>query len=248
MRLDDALAVHVGGTPAARVYLGSSLIWPKVADMDFPTIAGDYVHYRQEDVTEAGVTAANGLPLSMDFEGVLSRVTVAGVQWMDCSTGILRVAHDLWRSDIGMSIWVLTDGLRPSGTVLYNGLRTASLNDNRHLNFHGDGMFRTTNSISRTARWPVPAADGPETMCWSAADRVTNISGYSLRHNGIDIGPSTMTDPTRAATRNGPDLIIGAGSNLVPTGLRWRDVVLKIGAPLTDQEIADLEAYAAARV
>lgn len=215
---------------------------------DFPAIAGDYVHYRQEDVTEAGVTAANGLPLSLDFEGVLSRVTVAGVEWMDCSTGILRVERAPWPSDIGMSIWVLTDGSRPSGTVLYNGLRTAGLNDNRHLNFHGGGIFRTTNNSTRTAIWPVPAADGPETMCWSVPQGESTIGGYSLRHNGIDLGPSTMTDPTRAATRNGPDFVIGAGSNLVPTGLRWRDVVLKIGAPLTEQEIADLEVYAAARV
>lgn len=223
--------------------------WPELtAEVIFPAIAGDFVHYRQEDVTEAGVTAANGLPLSMDFEGVLSRVTVAGVEWVDCSTGILRVERDPWPSNIGMSIWVLTDGSRPSGTVLYNGLRTASLNDNRHLNFHGDGMFRTTNNTLRTATWPVPAAVGPETFCWSAAAGVETIAAFSLHHNGVDLGPSTMTDPSRGATRDGPDFVIGAGSNLVPSGFRWRDVVLKIGAPLTEQEIADLEAYAAARV
>lgn len=39
MRLDDALAVHVGGTPAARVYLGSTLIWePGAADPGLPPI------------------------------------------------------------------------------------------------------------------------------------------------------------------------------------------------------------------
>lgn len=39
MKLDDALAVHVGGTPAARVYLGSTLIWePGAADPGLPPV------------------------------------------------------------------------------------------------------------------------------------------------------------------------------------------------------------------
>lgn len=39
MKLDDALAVHVGGTSATRVYLGSTLIWePGAADPGLPPV------------------------------------------------------------------------------------------------------------------------------------------------------------------------------------------------------------------
>ncbi|SEI10251.1 hypothetical protein [Paracoccus alkenifer] len=214
----------------------------------FPLVAGDFWHYRQEDVTTAGVDTAHGLSMPLDLTGALARATVAGVEWMDCAAGVLSGTHSAWSASAGLAVWVLADGSRPAGTAIYNGVASAVLNDNQHLNFHGDGLFRTTNNTTRTATWPVPAAAGPETFCWTAAAGTTAISGYSLRHNGVDLGGAALTDPSRNAARSGTNFIIGGGSNLAPGGLRWRDVVIKIGADFTPQEVAALEVYAAERV
>lgn len=222
------------------------------ANGGFPAISGDYIHYRQEDVTAAGVDSAHGMSMPLSLTGMLARATMSGIEWMDCADGVLHGTHAAWPASSGFAVWVLADGSRPTGTAIYNGDSAGAVNDNRHLNFHGDGVFRTTNATGeanrRTATWPVPPADGPETLCWSVPQGQSTIAGYSLRHNGSDLGPSTMTDPTRNASRAGTDFIIGGGSNLTPAGLRWRDIVVKVGGDFTPDEIAGLEAYAAERL
>lgn len=215
----------------------------------FPALAGDFVHFRQEDVTAAGVTAKHGLPLSMSLVGTLARARVGAADYMDCTTGALDVVRTPWPAETGFALWAIVSGARPDAANFYNG---AELNGNTlsNLSMRPSGKLMVGGS-SYVVTWAMPAATGPETICWHRPNgAAVQASAWTFRRNGVAL--ATPTGTSRATYSNGAAFTVGgtrtSGGAVTFGGMQWRDFVLVIGRDLTAQEIADLEAYAAKRI
>lgn len=252
-----------GGVSMGAMLIGGAVHWraaPVEASI-FPAIDGTFYHFRQEDVTESGVSTADGLPMTLDLAGVLKRTQVGGVDYMDCAVGAVHGALATpFPADAPVTIWMLTSGERQPGIAFYLGGPIFNPGSN-NLNFRATGgvIVQRTTSGSSVATWTPPAQSGPETIAYHRpAGASVSTQNFQFRVNGQDTGAAagsfTATSASGAVVaiggRRDPSGAMVFG-NLAGLGVLWRDVVIYVGTAdkpdLSQSEIEALEAYAALR-
>lgn len=213
----------------------------------FPALSGTIYHYRAEDVDENGADVAHGVSMPLQFTGVLNFVDVGGVLYLDGDQGMLSATHPSWGDPL-FSIWVLSASPRTTGVAINNSGPTYTVN-NPTLRFLRNGSFHVGDRGVSFAG--LPTHDGPEVMQWDMA--ITNGSAGQMRlyvDNVLQAAPTGTT--ARVFDFTGTLLTLGgsvnAAGDLVPTGLQWKDIVIKRNGVFTDAERAALQDYAVARM
>ena len=240
-------ATNANGSTTATAELG---VPSSTGGVPFPAIAGDYLHYRQEEASASGLTAAHGLPQGMTAVGTPVSVDIDSADYVNGAVSSFDWQKTTpWPADAAFSIWVLAGNRPVDKHAFYNGPATYAGNNAASLSFLSDGKVLAASSV---ASWALPAFTGPETISYHRpAGSGTPLSAFRMRHNGVDLGAPTGTNlSTRATSAAGARFVIGSRPNPVIgySGLYWRDVVIKVGADFTPSEIAALEAYAKDRI
>lgn len=212
-----------------------------------PPLAGTIHHYRAEDASDSGIEVANGTSLPLGIVGTLSTVDVGGVLFVDGTSCGFMGTKASW-GDPTFSVWMLTDGTRPVTTAIYHGPNPSG-SGNNSLSFRPNGQFVAG---SGTVTFPaLPAADGPETLNWETVINNANMGQVSLYHDGVLIGTPASGSLSRVFDWTGTELglsMIFSGGVPVPSGVRWRDIVIKRGGTFTAAEKQALQEYAQARL
>lgn len=251
--LRNSKTIYCGNNRIKSVYVRNQKIW---SYDPFPAISGDFIHYRQEDVSTSGALAAHGLPLHMDLSGELNRDNIAGADYMDCSVGALDVVKDTpWPETTPFAIWMLHAGYRVNG-AFYNGAALyTQIDSNLIFNMSSTRMwisaFYAITDGTRLPSFNIPPPSGPETLTWIKPTTAPQVATMRARRNGVDLGAATGGNVGRNIRSNGATFTIGGRRDptggIIYSGLAWRDVVIKIGADFTEDEYSGLEAYAALR-
>lgn len=213
----------------------------------FPALAGTIHHYRVEDATDSGIEVAHGVSLPLALVGTLATVDVGGVLFVDGEQCGFMGTKASW-GDPTFSVWMLLDGTRPAATAIYHGPNPSG-SGNNSLFFRASGTFSAgSGSVTYPA---LPAADGPETLNWETAINNANMGQVSLYHDGVLIGTPASGSLSRVFDFTGTELGLGViftGGVPAPSGVRWRDIVIKRGGTFTAAEKQALHEYAQARL
>ena len=224
----------------------SDVVISDIVNDTFPAISGDFYHWSLESAGTDFWPTAHGDDLTLAIEGLLSKVVISGTSFLDFSLGAAVGSLGLTNTD-AISIWALTPGDRTPGYQIYIGPEQFTDTNN---NFMVGVEKAQVGSANRYVWHGMPEITGPEGLAWSRPAGNVSLSDVKAYHNGNLLPVDSIVN--RPTNVGGNKFIVGGIKNATGqtlfNGMKLRDIVVKVGANFTTEELAALEAYRLTRV